>query len=383
MFVASFEELKRLVESMKGAPVLAVDTEFHREKTYRAKLCLIQLATEEVNAIVDPLAIHDLSPLAELLDDENTVKIFHAGDQDVEIIIENIGVAPHPVFDTQIAAGLLGHPMQMGYGALVKTYCGVSLPKTDSYTDWTRRPLSDTQLDYAIDDVLYLPGIYRTMMQQLEETGRLEWLAEEFSQLADPATYRVDIDNCWRRLKRVNGLSRKQLAVAQAVAAWREESAIRRNVPRRWVLTDEFVVEIARRVPRSREQLFEVRGLKDRLPNRAADEILARVENALDADPETWPRPKRRPGGAKNVDAIVELMNALMRLRATESGVAVQYLASHDDLTQVARGEGEDLDILKGWRRELVGQELLDLIDGKILLGIEGDELAVHRVDEM
>ena len=383
MFVTSPEELAKLVERMKGAPVLAIDTEFHRERTYRAKLCLIQLATETEDALVDPLAIHDLTPLAELLDDENTVKVFHAGDQDVEILIENIGCAPHPVFDTQIAAGLLGHPLQMGYGALVKSYCGVTLPKADSYTDWTRRPLSKTQIEYAADDVRYLPGIYRTMMAQLEESGRIDWLAEEFSHLSDPKSYSVDIDQCWRRLKRVNGLTRRQLAVAQAVAAWREETAMRRNVPRRWVLTDEFVVEIARRVPKTTEELYAVRGLKDRLPERLAAEIMDRIDAALAADPATWPQPKRGHGGGKNVDALVDLMNALMHLRAAENEVAPQHLASRDDLVRVARGEREDVDVLRGWRRELVGQELLDLIDGKIVLGIADDALVARRVDEM
>ena len=381
MYIASCEELLKLVECMKGSDVLAIDTEFHRERTYRAKLCLIQLATEDANAIVDPLAIEDLTPLAELFEDERMTKVFHAGDQDVEILMENVGTIPHPVFDTQIAAGLLGHPQQMGYGALVKAYCNVSLPKADSYTDWTRRPLSKTQLEYAIDDVLYLPGIYRTMMQQLVDTGRLDWLTEEFSRLSDPASYEVDPMNCWRRLKRVNGLTRKQLAVAQAVAAWREETAMRRNVPRRWILTDEFIVEIAKRIPTTRDELFEIRGLKDRIPARYADEMVSRICKALESDPESWPKPKRRKGGGRNVDGVVDLMTDLVRRRAEESGVATQYIASHDDLVKVARGEDEDIDVLKGWRRELAGDELLDLAAGKIVLGVEDGTLKVIRTD--
>lgn len=382
MYVSTKEDLAALIERIQTASVLAVDTEFHREKTYHAKLCLLQLATDDVDAIVDPLAVRDLTPLAPVLTNPDIVKVFHAAYQDIEILLASCGVTPKPLFDTQVAAGLLGFPQQIGYGALVKAICDVSLPKADSYTDWTRRPLSQTQLEYASCDVLYLPQIYRKMTEELSSSGRLDWLQHDFDHLSDPATYAVEPRESWRRVKRISSLTRRQLAVVQALAAWRETTAQRRDVPRRWVLTDEVIVEIARRVPTTPAELLEVRGLRERLTDRSVQEILMRIDLELSADPDTWPKMKKKSSSSRDVESAVDLLQALLHLRAKQQGVATQFIASRDDLVKLAKGEGENLPLLQGWRRDLVGQEFVDLLSGDIALGVANGNLEVLRRDD-
>lgn len=377
MYVSTQDELKTLLDMIKGAPVLAIDTEFHSEKTYYSKLCLIQFGTDEVNAIIDPLAIKDLTPLADILTDPNTVKVFHAGNQDLEILNRATGVVPNPLFDTQVAAGLLGHPQQLGYGALVKAMCDVQLAKADSFTDWTRRPLSKNQIEYAKADVLYLPGIYRTMIEKLEKAGRLEWLKRDFDHMTDPHTYKIDPEEMWRKVRRISSLTRRQLAIVRVVAAWRERTAQKRNLPRKWVVSDEMVVEIARRVPSTVESLCEVRGIGEHLSQSSMEEIVVLIEEALKTDPETWPKVGRRGKSHGDSEGAVDLMLALLHLRAKENGVAMQFLGSREDMVKVVNGDGDDIPIMEGWRRELVGDELLQLLEGKLCLSVEDGALKV------
>ena len=218
-YIANQENLEAFARRARSSAVLAVDTEFLREKTYYANLCLLQLATDTEVAVVDPFAIEDLSVLVPLMEDPTIVKLFHAAGQDLEIIYRELGVLPSPVFDTQVAAALLGHTQQIGYGPLVHSLCGVSLKKSDSFTDWSRRPLSDSQLDYAADDVIYLPKMYRVMRERLEAKGRLGWLDNDFAALSDPANYVCDVASRFKRLKRVGQLSRRQLSAAREVAS--------------------------------------------------------------------------------------------------------------------------------------------------------------------
>ena len=374
MYIATQENLAAFVERARSSSVLAIDTEFLREKTYYAKLCLLQMATDDEVVIVDPFEMDDLSVLAPLLTDERIVKLFHAAGQDLEIILREVGVLPRPVFDTQIAAALLGHTQQIGYAALVHAECGVSLKKIDSFTDWSRRPLSASQRDY----VVYLPRLYAGMRAALEEKGRLHWLDHDFEELSDPARYEANERERFRRLKRVSQLSRRQLSAAREVAAWRELEAQRRDVPRKWVVTDEQIVEACKREARTIDELFMVRGLSDRLSTKDARAVVSLISSALSAPPDTWPELDRCGKSEPNVDAELDLMSALVRLRAKENGIAFPTLASHDDLARVARGYREGVDLLRGWRRAIVGEELLELLDGRLALSLDGG-LKVER----
>lgn len=380
MYIANQEDLEAFAKRAMRSSVLAIDTEFLREKTYYAKLCLLQLATDDETAIVDPFEVEDLRVLAPLLENESVVKLFHAGGQDLEILLREVGVLPRPLFDTQVAAALLGHTQQIGYAALVHAECGVTLKKIDSFTDWSRRPLSESQLEYAADDVAYLPRMYERMRAQLVELGRLAWLDRDFEDLADPKRYATNERERYRRLKRVSQLSRRQLAAAREVAAWRELEAQRRDVPRKWVVTDEQIVEACKREARTIDELFMVRGMSDRLSTKDARCVVALMSSALDAPPDAWPEPDRCGKNEPNVDAELDLMCALVRLRAKQNGVAFPTLASHDDLARVARGYREGVDVLRGWRRSLVGEELLRLLEGKIALSLSDGEVKVTEV---
>lgn len=380
MYIASQQELVAFVQRASSSSILAVDTEFLREKTYYPKLCLMQLATDDEIAIVDPFAVDDLKVLVPLFEDERIVKVFHAGHQDIEIIIYDLECVPKPVFDTQVAAALLGQAQQIGYASLVHSVCGVKLKKVDSFTDWSVRPLSDSQLSYAQEDVLYLPKMYEDMKRQLKEKGRLSWLDAEFAEMSDPANYVADERERFRRLKHSTQLSRRQMAAAREIAAWREIEARKRNVPRKWVLTDEQIVEACKREPRKIDDLFMVRGIRERLTTKDARVVVELASSALDSAPDTWPEVQASGKSEPNVDAQVDLLMSIVRIRARENGVAVPTLASHSDLVDVARGYRKGIDLLKGWRKELVGQELIDFMEGRITLSINKGKVVITKV---
>lgn len=381
MYITESRELRELVSVLRQGQIVGIDTEFMRERTYYARLCLIQMANDDVSAIIDPLAVEDLSPLCELLGDPSVVKVLHAGGQDLEIFYRACGIAAAPIFDTQVAATLAGFPQQVGYGALVYEVLGEKLDKGDTYTDWARRPLSDTQVEYALNDVRYLPEIYRRLTQKLEKEHRLPWLEKDFRRLEDPATHTVEPREQWRRVKRVSSLNRRQLAVAREVAAWRENEAQRRDVPKRWVLGDESVIEIARRAPKSAEELAGIRGVGEKLGRAAAKALLAAVAAGTGVPDEELPSLAKRKRVPKDVDGAVDLMVALVRIRARENGVAMPLLASRDDLERLAAGEREGHLLLEGWRAGIVGNELLELLEGRIELKLEDGELVVSRAE--
>lgn len=378
MYVDSNEALKELVKEFKRASVIGVDTEFMRERTYFAKLCLIQVATDDTSAIIDPLAIDDLSPLCDLICDESVLKVFHAGGQDLEIFYRLCGCATVPVFDTQVAATLAGFPQQVGYGALVREVLSVEIDKGDTYTDWGKRPLSETQVEYALNDVRYLPELYRRLIAKLDEEGRLAWLSEDFGRMELASTYEIVPSNQWQRVKRISSLNRRQLAVAREVAAWRENEAMRRDVPKRWVLGDESIVEIARRGPKKIEDLLAIRGVQDKISRAAAKGLIEAVALGQACEEENLPSLKRKRRPAGDVDSAVDLMVAIVRQRARERGVAMPLLASRDELERLAAGEREESPLLDGWKRAMVGDELVNLLDGKLALRLCDGELVVE-----
>ena len=381
-YISTDKGLQELAKRLEGSKLLAIDTEFLREKTYYAKLCLLQVNNGRVAALIDPLAVRDLSPLTPILTDKGCVKVFHAGSQDIGIISHVTGVTPAPVFDTQVAASLLGYPLQVGYGPLVRSVCDVKLPKADSYTDWSRRPLTNNQLKYALDDVVYLPQIYDIFTDELIKKGRLDWVQRDFDELADPARYQVDPREMWHKVKRVSTLNRAQLAIVREVAAWREREAMARDLPRKWVLADEAIVEVARKAPKTRDRLLEVRGLANRLSGRDVNAILECVRKAKELPQGQWPKLERHAHGDTEIDGAVDLMAALVEVRAKENDVAAPLLASHDELSKLARGHRDEVAVLQGWRYEMVGRELLDLLEGRLVLYLDKGRIEVterHR----
>lgn len=373
------EQLAAFVERCKSSRYMAIDTEFLRERTYYAKLCLIQIAIEGEIAIIDPFPIKNLKVLAPVLTDPNIIKIFHACSQDMEILYHDLGVLPTPVFDTQVAASIQGKLQQASYASLVSSYCGVNLQKKDSYTDWSRRPLRPSQVEYAADDVRYLPKIWETMVSDLKKERRLGWLDAAFAELTDPSKYETDPRERFRKLRRVNQLSPHQMAAAREFAAWREEKAMRRDVPRKRICSDEQIVEACRREARSIDELYMVRGLREALRNDDARRVVEAIKRGLECPDEDLPSFGNKNRNEENVDVMVDLMGAIVHLRAKENHIAVQTLAPHAELTKLARGQRKDCALLKGWRRKVVGEELLDLIEGKFLLGLDGPNLKIVR----
>lgn len=380
--VTSQAQLEELASELEGSRFLAIDTEFMRERTYYAKLCLIQLNNGRVQALIDPFKVDDLSVLAPILVDKGCVKVFHAATQDIEILYHETGVVPTPVFDTQVAASLLGHPLQVGYGPLVRAVCDVKLPKADGFTDWSRRPLTDDQLRYALDDVVYLPQIYDVFVDELRRQGRLDWIKPDLEALSEPSKYVNDPYEMWRKVKRVSSLNRRQLAVAREVAAFRERTAQQRDIPRKYVLADEAIVEIARKAPKNRERLFEVRGLSKRLSNYDANQVLEAVRKARALPESQWPHLERRAHGDHEEEGVVELLGSIVAVRAEENNIAVPLLAPHSELERLARGHRDELSVLEGWRYQIVGRELVDLLDGKLALSMENGRVKItgkHR----
>ena len=370
MYISDAEGLARFCERASDSKVLAVDTEFLRERTYFPRLCLIQVATADESCAVDPILIEDLTPLRRLLEDRSVTKVFHACTQDLEVILDGMGCVPAPVFDTQLAAAFLGHRQQIGYGALVEACCGVRLPKAESLTDWSRRPLDAEQLRYAEDDVIYLPRIYEQMVSELARRDRLAWLEPEMRSLTDPSRVERDPRDAYLHLKRSNSLTRRQLSVAREVCAWREREAARRDVPRRWVVSDEVVVEACKRLPHSPERLRRIRGA-EQLKGRDAQGALAAIERGAKARPETYPKRSHHERPSQEVEGVLDLMYAMLRVVSNKSGIASQVIATKDDLLDFMQGRSEARIRTSGWRYELVGRQLERLLAGETGLTVK------------
>ena len=375
MYISEYQDLKAFCERAASSKILAVDTEFLREKTYYPKLCLIQIATYEESACVDPLAIDDLSPLRDLLVDKRITKVFHACTQDLEVILHAMGVVAAPVFDTQLAAAFLGLRQQVGYGMLVEHYTGVRLPKADSLTDWSRRPLDAEQLAYAEDDVRYLPGIYDAMMTQLVAKNRLGWLTPEMEELSDRSHFERLPEQAYLHLKRSSSLTRRQLAVAREVCAWRERRAAERDIPRKWLVSDEILVEVCKRCPKTMDRLRRIRGT-EQISDREADGLLRAVRKGLAIGPADLPVQKRRERSSAEAEGAIDLMYALLRIISERSGIAPQLIATREDLVDLAAGR-EGCRLQSGWRYELAGSRLMRLLSGEMGLTVKDGRVEI------
>lgn len=368
MYLSTHAELAQFCELASAAKVIAVDTEFLRERTYFPKLCLVQVAAGDHIAAVDPILIEDLSPLAALFEDPSVTKVFHACGQDLEVLLDGMGVVCAPVFDTQLAAAFLGLRQQVSYASLVESYCGVRLAKAESLTDWSRRPLDPEQLTYAEDDVRYLPGIYERMMAELVEKDRLSWVAPEMDALCDLSHIRRDPRESYLRLRRAGSLTRRQLAVAREICAWREETAARRDLPRKWVASDEVIVEVCKRTPTTLDRLRRIRGT-DQIGEREARGLLAAVARGAACPADECPKIARHARPSADVESVVDLMYAVLRLVSEQSGVATQLIATRDELLDFAQSR-EGSPLATGWRHELAGATLERLLAGEVGLTV-------------
>ncbi|MBI5114241.1 MAG: ribonuclease D [Rhodovulum sp.] len=378
--ITTTEALAATCERMAAHPFITVDTEFLRESTYYPLLCVAQMATPDEAVVVDALAEGiDLAPFYALMANERVLKVFHAARQDIEIVWHQASLIPHPIFDTQVAAMVLGYGDAISYDQLVHRITGDALDKSNRFTDWSRRPLTPAQITYAISDVTHLRDVYQALAADLARRGRTNWVDEEMEILTSPDTYRADPDTAGERLKsRVR--KPKELAVLIEVAAWREREAQTRDVPRGRVLKDDVIGEIAVQAPTTPERLASLRSLpKGFERSRWGQDILDAIQAGLARDPKTLP-PIERHRPLANGSATVELLKVLLRMTAERDGVAAKVIATVDDLEHIAADDEADVRALKGWRRELFGEKALALKHGQLALAVErGRVILVER----
>ena len=366
-------------DQLQLSPVLCVDTEFHRENTYYPELALIQISNGEQTICIDPLSIDNLKPVLSLLTSPAITKVFHASQQDMEIFHHHFNILPSPVFDTQIAAGLLGYGDQIGYAALIKTMLNIELDKSQTRTDWMKRPLDKKQILYAANDVYYLAKAYPIMLEQLEQLGRLEWLQGDFSELCLPARYQPELHMMWKKVKGHQQLRGQQLALLQALASWREEIAQQRDRPRRRILADEALIDIARQKPKDADAILKLRSLqKSRLARGDAETILQRLELAKRLPQSDWPRLPKKQKLSLPEDALVDSLMGLVKLMADKHKINTNLLATRKDLEALVRGE-RDIPLLHGWRYSHVGQTLLEFLNNKVSLQADSNKLLIVR----
>jgi ribonuclease D len=382
--VTDSQTLADLCGRLAKSPYVAVDTEFMRENSYWPELCLIQIADDNEAAAIDPKASGiDMRPLLDLMvENQDVLKVFHAGGQDLEIIHNLTGKTPYPLFDTQIAAMALGMGEQVGYSNLVESWTGVKLDKGARFTDWARRPLDKRQIDYAIGDVTYLIQIFPKLLDKLKRTGRGDWLDQEMERLGDPSSYVNEPEQAWKRVK-VPSRRPEVLGRLKALAAWREREAQGKDLPRGRIMKDETLADVASHPPKEQRDLAKVRGLSQ---SWAGNDIGARLMDALEAatpmpEDEMPAREDRKPGLGKDGALVADLLKLLLKIRAKETDVAPRLIARADDLELLAAGRREGLSILDGWRYEQFGRDAVDLVEGRMGFAVKDGKLKMTRLD--
>jgi len=381
--ISRTNELAEACAKLRSAPFVAIDTEFMREQTFWPKLCLIQVAANGTEILIDSLAPSlDLAPFFELMVDERVTKVFHSARQDIEIVHHLAGVVPHPIFDTQVAAMVCGFGEAVSYSMLVKRLLAHNLDKTSRFTDWSRRPLSDRQLTYALGDVVHLRDLYPKLRAQLDRSERASWLNEEMALLTDPATYELHPEHAWKRLK-MRIKTPKALAVLMELAAWREREAQTQDVPRSRILKDEALYDIASQAPRTPEDLGSLRtlhnGFARSMRGRA---VLEAVTRGLERDPKTIPPIERGEPTPPEAQAVIDLLRVLLKATAGRHGVAPKLIATSDELEEIARAGDIDVPVLRGWRRKLFGEDALALQRGELALVIKDGEVTVLPAEQ-
>ena len=373
MLITKSADVADFCNEVSKAEYIAVDTEFVREKTYWPILCLVQIATPDRAAAIDPLANGiDLQPVYDLMTNTSLLKVFHSAVQDMQVIFNATGRMVAPIFDTQIAAMVSGYGDQPAYATLVERIVGVKIDKRSQMTDWSRRPLTDHQVEYAIGDVTHLIHVYNTLTTKLDKSGRSNWAQEEMGHLRDPNMYDLDPRDLWRRV-RLRRPTRRALAVLREITEWREVNARGRNIPRGWVCRDEALAEIALNAPQTPAALERVRGINQRFAHgRDGRAVLEAVKVGLELPEEQCPDPEKARPPLKGHETLVALLQALLKLRCDENGIAAQLVANRKELDRIATEDEPDIRTLAGWRREIYGNDALALKRGEIALTADG-----------
>lgn len=383
VYIDTDQALALACDTIRLSKVICIDTEFHRETTYYPELALIQISTGEQTVCIDPLPISDFTPFLSLLTNTDVTKVLHASQQDLEIFNHLFNTLPSPIFDTQIAAGLLGYGDQIGYAALMKKELNIDIDKSQTRTDWMKRPLSREQLLYAANDVYYLAKAYPKMVQQLDALNRLEWLQGDFSSLCLPAQYKVDNQNIWKKVKGNQKLNGAQLAILQALAAWREETAQKRDRPRRRVLPDDALIDMARQKPDSVEKITRLRSLnKTRLNGEDAAQLLNRINIALKSSKENWPKHVKRHKLNIREEALVDAMSAILKLKADEHKITPLNLASRKELEDLLQDQ-PNIPLMQGWRYTHAGQVIEEFLSGLRFLQADAAELVHKKFEDL
>lgn len=374
--VTNSDELQQCCAALANSSFLALDTEFLRETTYYSKLALIQVANESETYIVDPLALDDMQPFFDLVNNPDVVKVLHSARQDYEIFYNLQGHLPKPIFDTQVAASLLGYGEQIGYANLIKNLLDIDVDKSQTRTDWTKRPLNQKQLSYAASDVIHLAEIYPIMQKKLSDLNRTDWLTDDFEQLTSISCYQVDQRSMWKKIKSANRLTGKRLSIVQELADWRETRAINKNIPRKRAMSDDVIVDIANQQPANISELREIRQLNSRLQEQDLKQILNCIETGANKPEDEWPRFARSKKPSTQQSAVVDILSAIVQLKASENSISPAFICSKKDLVKLVCGE-TDSNLYQGWRKMLVGDDIqrflsgeskLSLIDNKLIL---------------
>lgn len=381
LYIDNDSALQQFCASLAGCTQLAIDTEFVRDKTYYPQLCLIQIASDKQIACIDPFKIGDFSALNDILRNPAILKIFHAARQDLEVLLYALQVIPRPVFDTQLAATLLGLGEQIGYANLVQHFLHVQLGKQHARADWEQRPLQQEQLAYAADDVRYLIQMYPMIMQQLESLGREHWLREDFIALTDEQLYQSDPAIQWQRISGVQKLRRKQLAVLRELANWREQQAQTLNKPRKWILADNLILAIAMQAPTTLQKLTSVRGINDTVINKHGTTLIQLINKALVLPESDWPLLHKRRQLSKDQEAAVDALMAIVKIKANEHTLNVSAITNRHELESLT-DDDQQVTVMTGWRRELVGNSLLAFLHGKLTLHYEQGRLILSDLNE-
>ncbi|GAB6139327.1 ribonuclease D [Methylosoma difficile] len=379
-YVNTPEQLDELCAAIDQAPWIALDTEFLREKTYYPLFCLLQIATPEWVACVDPIALPKLDKLFAAIYNPNIVKVLHSCRQDLEIFFQETGKLPAPIFDTQVAAPLLGFQDNPGYAMLVSSFLNINLNKAHTRADWSKRPLTPAQIEYAADDVIYLCQVYQVILQKLAELGRADWLKHDFAELSNPAFYEVDPEKAWLRIKGKNKLTGKQLSIVQAVANWREKHAQSENRPKSWLLRDELIFDLAKLQPETTAELATVRGINERVVHKYGKELCQLITDAKNRPPIPLNEKGRPAKKSQQQEAILDILTAWVRVRAEENLLNPSILASRKDLEALLFNDSDDEEecpLMHGWRYAMAGKELVGLLNGELCLAIAGDKLTI------